>query len=296
VSQVDQAPPAELGVDAQTLAKQFGMQRAGARPPFGQYLRDLWARRHFIFSYTRAVNAVTYSKSILGQLWQVLTPLLNAAVYYLIFGVLLHTRRGTHNFIAFIVVGVFIFTFMSRAFITGSRSVTNNMGIIRALHFPRASLPLSTTAIAFQQLLFSMLVAIPVVIFTGEPIRRTWVLLIPVLICQFFFTLGVSLIIARISAQLPDTQQLLPFVIRTWFYLSGMFFSIAVFTRGHSTWVRYVLELNPGAIYPELGREALLTQQHTYSYAWLGAIGWAVATFVFGLFFFWVAEERYGRA
>ena len=40
-----------------------------------------------------------------------LTPLINAAVYYLIFGVMLDTSSDVANFIAYLCTGVFVFTF-----------------------------------------------------------------------------------------------------------------------------------------------------------------------------------------
>ena len=49
-----------------------------------------------------------YTEARLGQLWQVLTPLLNAAVYYLIFGIILDTSRGVPNFPAFLITGIFM--------------------------------------------------------------------------------------------------------------------------------------------------------------------------------------------
>jgi teichoic acid transport system permease protein len=285
----DHLSPAEI-------AQRFGMLRAGARPPLPTYLRDLWGRRHFIASYTRASNASTYSNSFLGQIWQVLTPLLNAGVYYLIFGYLLSTKRGTHNYIGFLTIGIFVFSYMQNSIIHGSRSVTNNLNIIRALHFPRASLPLGTTAIAFQQLLASLLAMLPIVLLTGEPVRWSWLELVPILLLESLFALGAALIVARIGAAVPDTSQFLPFVLRTWLYMSGIFYSIQVFTQHHSHWVRTVLEFNPGAVYPELVRHALLTQQPPMTpHVWTAAVGWAVVAAVMGLVYFWQGEERYGR-
>jgi teichoic acid transport system permease protein len=281
--------------DARALAEQYGMTRAGARPPLGRYLRDIWGRRHFIVAYTKASNAVAYNRNLLGQVWQILTPLLNAAVYYLVFGVLLHTKSSIHNYSAYLIIGILIFTYMQSAIINGSRAVTNNLNIIRALHFPRASLPLGTTAIAFQQLLMSLLVIIPIVLLTREPFRLQWLMLIPALLLESMFALGVALVAARIGSHIPDTAHLLPFLLRTWLYLSGIFYSVTLITRGHSHWIRNVLQFNPGAIYPHLVRDALLTNQPHVNYAWEAATIWAVAAFVFGLFFFWLAEESYGR-
>jgi teichoic acid transport system permease protein len=296
VTDVEQRPAAAItGPDAAALAERFGMTRAGARPPLPAYVRDLWGRRHFIVNYTAAANAVAYSNSFLGQLWQILTPLLNAGVYYLIFGLLLRTSRGTHNFIAFLVIGIFVFTFMQHSIINGSHAVTKNLGIIRALHFPRATLPLGTTAIAFQQLLVSMVVMIPIVLLTGERPALRWIGIIPVLMLESLFALGAALFVARIGARIPDTTSLLPFVIRTWLYFSGVFYNIEVFTRHHAHWVKVALQVNPGATFIELARGALLAGHPTYAYEWLAAVLWAVLTCLAGLVFFWRGEEEYGR-
>ncbi|MBN9620768.1 MAG: ABC transporter permease, partial [Actinobacteria bacterium] len=151
---------AESTHDVAELVERFGLRRAGARPPLADYTRQLWARRAFILEFSRAKNAVGYSRSMLGQAWQVLTPLLNAGVYYLIFGVLLSTRRGVHNFIAFLVIGIFIFTFTQSSMIDGARSISGHLGLTRALHFPRAVLPIASTLVALQRLPVSMVVMI----------------------------------------------------------------------------------------------------------------------------------------
>ena len=84
-----------------------------------------------------------YTEARLGQLWQVLTPLLNSAVYYLIFGVLFKANRGISNYTAHLVTGVFIFAFTERSIVVGSSAIRANITLIRALHFPRACLPLA---------------------------------------------------------------------------------------------------------------------------------------------------------
>ena len=63
-------------------------------PAWSSYMHLVWQRRHFIVAYATARNVSMYTEARLGQLWQVLTPLLNSAVYYLIFGVLFKANRG----------------------------------------------------------------------------------------------------------------------------------------------------------------------------------------------------------
>ena len=77
-----------------------------------------------------------YSNSFLGQIWQVLTPLLNAAVYYLVFGYLLYTKHNIPNYIGFLTIGIFFFSYMQNSIINGARSVSSNLA-----HHQSAALP-----------------------------------------------------------------------------------------------------------------------------------------------------------
>jgi teichoic acid transport system permease protein len=292
------------------FAAGYGLKQSAARPPLGSYVRQLWQRRHFIWAFASAKNIAMYTESRLGQVWQVLTPLLNAAVYYLIFGLLLGTSRGLpHNtFIPFLVTGVFIFTFTQRSVNSGARSVGDNLSLIRALHFPRATLPLAYTIIELQQLLVSLGVLVIIVLGFGEPITWRWLLLFPVLLMQLTFNIGISLALARIGAFNRDINQLLPFVLRTWLYFSGIIYSLSGLMHGtrlaHHPWIGHVLKANPAYVYVELSRYSLLDAyrgyvQHTLHeptlYLWWYAIGWAVVMFLVGFWFFFRAEERYGR-
>jgi hypothetical protein len=82
---VDEDAPA-AGESLAEMAAQYGLRPSSARPRLVSYLVKVWQRRHFILAYATARNVSMYTEARLGQLWQVLTPLLNSAVYYLIFG------------------------------------------------------------------------------------------------------------------------------------------------------------------------------------------------------------------
>ncbi len=313
------------------LAAEYGLKPSAARPPALAYIRQLWGRRHFIMGFATARNVAMYTDARLGQLWQVLTPLLNAAVYYLIFGVILDTKRGVPNFIAFLVAGIFVFNFTQRSFIIASRVINDSLPLIRALYFPRASLPLGYVIIELQQLMLSYVVLIVIVLATGEPLSWYWLLALPVLLMQTLFNVGSGLILARVGAGLDDVSQLLPFIVRTWMYASGVMFSIQTMkTLLHHPTLGFLLQINPAAIYITLTRNALLQSQrlstpgaaprdrrlcglyytapqtHLYDSAhcapvvstpdlWLWGAGWAVLTLLVGFFFFWRAEVTYGR-
>ncbi|MER6413799.1 ABC transporter permease [Streptomyces humidus] len=297
---VSALPPPHEGLTAAQLAARHGLAVSGARPPLPEYVRRLWGRRHFILAFSRAKLAAQYSQARLGQLWQVATPLLNAAVYFMIFGLLLDAGRGMSKdvYIPFLVTGVFVFTFTQTSAMSGVRAISGNLGLVRALHFPRAALPVSFALQQLQQLLYSMLVLFLVVIGMGSYPDLSWALIVPVLALQFCFNTGLALILARAGARTPDLAQLMPFVMRTWMYASGVMFSIPVFLADKPQWAANILQWNPAAVYMDLMRFALIEgygAENLPEHAWALAGGWAVLIAVGGFVYFWRAEERYGR-
>ncbi|WP_318213082.1 ABC transporter permease [Streptomyces sp. SCL15-6] len=309
MSQVlDTPPPTPAGPAAPTaphdlaaLAARHGLSVSGARPSLPEYVRQLWARRHFIGAFATAKLTAQYSQAKLGQLWQVMTPLLNAAVYYFIFGVLMNTKRGVEDYVPFLVTGVFVWTFTQSSLMAGTRAISGNLGLVRALHFPRASLPVSFCLQQLQQLLFSMAALAVILLAFGVPPGVSWVLTVPVLVLQFVFNAGVSLVMARLGAKFPDIAQLMPFLLRTWMYGSGVMFSIDHMTgpdSGLPSWVGTALQLNPAVVYIDLMRFALIDSfdgSYLPPHVWALAAGWAVVAGIGGFIYFWKAEETYGR-
>ncbi len=311
------------------LAANAGLKPSAERPGLIEYLGKLWQRRHFILTYATARNVSMYTDARLGQVWQVLTPLLNCAVYYLIFGILFKANRGIEHYIPYLVIGVFIFTFTERSILTGSRVMHNNLSLIRALQFPRASLPLAYTIVELQQLLLSMVVMVIFVLGYGEPLTWYWFLAVPVLLLQSTFNVGAALIISRIGAELNDVSQLVPFLTRVWRYFCGVMYSIASLPAVLPLWSKDFLQLNPAAVYISLMRLAVMKSQRTNapgaepynakicaafhahlteyhaqalchpevtpSELWVAGVGWAVFAAAIGIIYFWRAEARYGR-
>jgi teichoic acid transport system permease protein len=295
------APPSpDEGLTAAELAAKYGLSVSGARPTLIEYVRQLWDRRHFILAFSRAKLTAQYSQAKLGQLWQVATPLLNAAVYFFIFGLILQADRGMSRevYIPFLVTGVFVFTFTQSSVMAGVRAISGNLGLVRALHFPRASLPISFALQQLQQLLFSMIVLFAVALAFGSYPAMSWLLIVPVLVLQFLFNTGLAMIMARAGSKTPDLAQLMPFVMRTWMYASGVMFSIPIMLKGKPEWIATVLQWNPAAVYMDLMRFALIDgygSSNLPDHVWAVALGWSVLVAVGGFVYFWKAEERYGR-
>lgn len=277
-------------------AARYGLAQSGSRPSLPAYVRDVWAKRHFISSFATANTLAAYTHAKLGQVWQILTPMLNAAVYFLIFGELLHTSRGIHHFLGFLVTGVFVFNFTMSSINYGTRAISARLELIRALHFPRACLPIAYTLTQLQQLALSVIVFMVIDVANGGGFSWRWILLVPALVLLTVFNTGCTMIVARLGARTPDVSQLMPFLLRTWMYTSGLFYSISSITKGHSSWIKHLLELNPMVVFVDVVRSAMgVAGGPLQPDAWLELVAWTVVVGVGGFIYFWQAEEQYGR-
>ena len=280
------------------LAHRHGLSSAGALPSLPEYTRQIWSYRHFIASYANARVSSSLGTTHLGMFWQVLTPLFNAAVYYVIFGVILNTKHGVDNFTAYLCTGVFLAGFTSSVLSDGVQSITSNLGLIRALHFPRAALPISVVLVEVRNLVASMTVLIAIVLLTGEPITPEWLLIVPALLLQSLFNAGLAMFGARVGSKWIDVKNLVPFMMRIWMYASAVLYPVQRFTDHLHGWKLTVVEANPLLVYIELMRHALMENVKlagTPRRLWAEAAIWAGVVFVVGFVFFWRGEKGYGR-
>jgi ABC-type polysaccharide/polyol phosphate export systems, permease component len=288
-----EAPPTLLD-----LAIRYGLKPAGTRPSVREYLGQLWSYREFIAAYANGRAIAQYGNTRLGRLWQVLGPLMNAGVYFLVFGVILDLRRGMDNFVGYLTVGIFIFAYTQQVVQQSAASISGQLGLVRAIQFPRASLPIASVLMQLQTSLIAMVVLGVVVLGTREPMRPDWIWLLPALALQTVFNTGLALGVARLGAEFPDIRQVIPHVMRIWFYASGVFYSVDFILANLPEAVGNVVRANPMLIYIELARYSLLENPplaSTFTELWIMGFLWALVAALFGFLYFWRGEPEYGR-
>lgn len=282
-------------VDYDKIAADAGLERVGARAPFGAYLKELWERRHFAYTLARFRIQATMSENRLGLGWIVLRPIMTAVIFGTIFGLIMPKgTRPEENFIAFLVVGVFIFEFFSKSFAAGAKSITSNRALVRSLNFPRMLLPFASIMQQVFELIPIMAVMGIIVLLTGEPLTWSWLLVPVILAMMTMFNMGVALISARLTVHFRDMTQIIPLITRIMFYSSGIFYSLDKVLADKPTLLK-LAQLNPVHDYITLVRAQVLTGAEASTIEWVIAGAAAVLALGVGLIYFWRAEERYGR-
>lgn len=290
VNEQRRAPAVTVPVDLVHLSK------IGQRPGLVDYLVQLWDRRSFILFDARARVQSGNEKNHLGSAWLVLTPLLNGLSFYLIFGLLLGTSRGIENFVGYLIIGVFTFQMSTRSIVEGAKSLTSNTAMIRAFQFPRAALPI---AINVRELLANIpvtIVMLLLIIFLApaEEITWRWFLILPAIVLQFLFNLGIGMLLARVLVKIPDVGMLLTFAMRFLMYTSAVFFSADRFSQFPV--IRSIMDWNPLFLIITIIRDSVVYATTPSWRSWSVVTLWALGSIAVGLVVFWRGEETYGRA
>lgn len=279
-----------------TAETQSNLTSVNAQLPTRNYLIEMWNRREFAIAVPLEELRSAHKTTLLGNLWHLGNPLLLIGVYYFVFGKLLKSDRGIDNYLLWLTIGVFAFRLTSSSVLGGATSISKNKGLIRAIKFPRALLPISvviSTVLTFG-IELSLLTIFTMGSGVGLSRRLLWLPLI--VLIHTAFNAGGALIAARLNEAFRDIQQIIPFLFRLLMYLSGVMFPIQTyFGDDIGGWAKQLLSLNPILHILNLYRWAFLGTEVDVNASVRTAVI-AVAALWFGFRYFRAAEWRYGRA
>ncbi|MCB1029007.1 MAG: ABC transporter permease [Microthrixaceae bacterium] len=270
------------------------LRPVAAQEPLFAYLRQMWRRRDFATALPMEEVRARHQDTLLGNLWHVGNPLLTVLVYYVIFGVILNASRGVDNYLLWLTIGVFSYNLTSKTVLAGAQAITSNEGLIRAVQFPRALLPVSVTFSHIITFWFELGMLSALSILMGLYPNPRWLAIPVFLVIQSAFNLGAAMIVARLNDGFRDVAQIVPFLFRLGTYASGVMFPLTRIDERVSGPLALIVKLNPFSSYLALYRWSFLGTPLT-GFTLGVAGGWAFVALVWGFRFFRRAELRYGR-
>jgi len=189
--------------------------------------RELARRRSLLRNLVVRDLKVRYKNSILGVLWSLLNPLLMMVVFSLVFGAL--SPNGPRQYPVFFLVGLLPWNFFSGALLSGTASITSNQHLVKKVYFPREILPM---AAVLSNLVNFFIALIVLVVFLyaaglGITIHAWW--LIPLIIIQLIFTLGLCLLLSSLHVFYRDIMMILDVVMLAWFFLTPIMYPLSRF-------------------------------------------------------------------
>lgn len=186
-----------------------------------------------------------YQNSFLGALWLILQPVAIIVVYTVIFAELMHTRfadiHGPFAYSIFLCSGILTWGLFTETLNNLVQVFITYANILKKLSFPRICLPIiiaCSTMINFC-IIFSLFMIFLIVSgnFPG------WIILemIPVLIIQMTFTLGLGIILGIMNVFIRDIEQFVRILLQFWFWFTPIVYVSKTLPES----VRGLLKLNP---------------------------------------------------
>ena len=196
--------------------------RAVRRGPFGlilETLREIRSRQRLVRYLVQADLTKKGANTLLGNVWWVLDPLLQMAVYVVFITIVVGNR--TEGYPLFIFCAILPWKWFSSSIGDGITSVTSQERIIKQVQFPKIVLPLAAVVSGIGSFAFGMIpLAALLILFYAEHLSA-WIVLIPIVaVVQFVFSLALVVFLSAANVFFRDVGNLVRHVLRLWFYLS----------------------------------------------------------------------------
>jgi len=214
-------------------------------------ITETLSRRRLIAYLVRAGLKKSGADTLLGNLWWILDPLLQMAIYWLLVGVIL--GRGTYeDYPLFIFAAILPWKWLDSTVKEGVRAVTSQERLIKQIYFPKLVLPLAVSVSGVVNFAFGLVPLVALMLLVYPQRLSWWLLLIPVIgVVQLLFSTGLAILVSGANVFYRDIGNLSRHLMRFWFYLSPTLYgmdTVATIAEKHPTFGPFItawFRLNP---------------------------------------------------
>jgi lipopolysaccharide transport system permease protein len=179
---------------------------------------------NLLFHTVRARLANELRLYYLHFIWWFAEPVLDMAIYYMVFAVLL--KQGTEQYIPFLLVGIVFWAWFNRSLQNGSLSILHAKELIAQMNLPKAFFPIATVCQDFVKQIFVLAVLLLFLMLYGMPVTPAWLSLPILLFIQFLFIVGLAVFLAALVPFFPDLKFIITAGLQLMFFGSGIFYDI----------------------------------------------------------------------
>lgn len=217
-----------------------------------------------------------YSRSKLGILWSVLSPILYMAVISLVFSKMF--QRSIENFPVYYLCGYLIWSFFTNATNGAMSAFVDNKTMLIKVKLPMSVFVLARVYTGFINFLYT-LIAFVVVLIVFRITPHLTLLFFPVIIlCIIIFIFGVSYILSTAYVFWGDVKYLYSVFLTLLMYMSALFYPISMLPDI----LQIVLQYNPVFLYIDALRDIVLYNTIPDAFHIFKMFAFAIVIYVIG--------------
>ncbi len=170
------------------------------------------------------------SNSYLNWIWWILEPMLDMAVYIVIFGYFFNMSE--EHFPLFLYIGISIWSFFSKSVRGSVGLIKRNRDIITRIYIPKSVLLLKEILVNLFKLMLSFLIIALMMLLDGVRLTPAALGWFPFMLELLLITYGVSAFFLHMGVFYEDLEYVVSVLLNILMYFSGIFFSIERFLPG----------------------------------------------------------------
>lgn len=182
-----------------------------------------------------------YAGSALGYVWSVVKPLSLFTVMYLVFGRVFKLGAISPDYGLALLIGIVIYSFFSDGTSQGMVALVHRESLLRRMWFPRVIIPTAATLTAAMTFAINLVVVAGFIVWKGIVPQSDWLLIPPLLLELYLFTLGTALVLTTLFVSLRDMGQVWELGVQLLFYVTPIVYPVTLLPQ----WARDLTFLFP---------------------------------------------------
>jgi lipopolysaccharide transport system permease protein len=184
---------------------------------------------------------VLYAQTIMGLFWAILQPLVQIALFTIVFGRVAKVPTDQIPYLLFASMGIIPWTYMSQGITLSSQSLVTNQNMLGKIYFPRLIFPVVPALSKLVDFGISLTLIAPIAIYYR--VYPTWGLLwLPLfLIMMMAVTTGIGMWLSALAIRYRDVKYTMSFLTRMLMFTAPIVYSSSSISEANRLWY----SLNP---------------------------------------------------
>ncbi len=180
------------------------------------------------FSFAKRDFREKYVGTSLGQFWYILSPLIMIFIYTVVFSDFMKMKLAivdnSYAYSIHLVPALLAWTTFSTTLIRLNNSFFEKAHLIKKINIPMYTFQLSIVLTELFLFVISMLLGIGFLILVHQPVTLTFLWLIPLMLLQSIFALGLGVIFSLFTPFFKDLKEIVPIIIQLWFWITPIIY------------------------------------------------------------------------
>ena len=184
-----------------------------------------------------------YRGSMLGIAWTVLQPLAMIIVYTVIFSEVMKAKlpgvEGSFAYSIHLCAGLLTWGLFAEIVQRGQSVFLDNANLLKKINFPRLTLPLIVVSSALLNFAIIFGLFLLFLLISGNLPGISIVAIIPLLVVQVLFAVGLGVALGVLNVFFRDVGQLSGVLMQFWFWATPVVYPVSILPDWAQTWMQF---------------------------------------------------------